>query len=158
MASVVSGSLIALEGSTGLTPSLRRRWSQEGSADAHVGAWETRLPVMLDGENLEGFINYILVCLRAQAEPRVSPTISLIRRAYQEGGNVEISFVYNEPGVGLGQYRTVNAITIAREPIEERPLFSATLVSEGARGAADRTGLFVRGLLIRWSAENGRDH
>jgi hypothetical protein len=156
MASVVSGSLIALEGSTGLTPSLRRRWSQEGRVDAQLGAWETRLPVMLDREDLEGFVDYLLVCLRAQTEPGVSPTISLIRRTYQEGGNMEVSFVYNEPGAGLGQYRTVNSITIAREPIEGRPLFSATLASEGAREAADMTGLFVRGLLIRWSAEKGR--
>jgi hypothetical protein len=158
VASVVSGSLIALEGSAGLTPSLRRRWAQEGRADSSEGVWETRLPLMLGMEDLEDFVHHLLSCLRAQKEAGATPTISLVRRESLEGEGVEVSFVYNEPQVSLGQYRTVNSIIIAREPPLGRPLFSATLSSKGRREAVNRTGRFVRGLLIRWAAEKGRPH
>jgi hypothetical protein len=158
VASVVSGSLIALEGSAGLTPSLRRRWAQEGRADGSKGVWQTRLPLMLAMEDLEDFVRHLLFCLRAQKEAGATPTISLVRREALEGEGVEVSFVYNEPQVSLGQYRTVNSIIIAREPPLGRPLFSATLSSKGRREAVNRTGLFVRGLLIRWAAEKGRPH
>jgi hypothetical protein len=156
MVSVVAGSLIALKGSTGLTPSLRRRWALESRMDGSAGTWEMKLPIMLGREDLEDFVNYLLVRLRAQKEPGAEPTISLIRRKPLEGESVDISFVYNEPNAGLGLYRTLNSIVISREPSLPRPLFSATLVSEGMREAADRTGLFVRGRLIQWSAEKGR--
>ena len=82
--------------------------------------------------------------------------IGLVRRNDLEGGGVEVSFVYNEPNAALGLYRTTNSIKMSQEPHPGRPLFSATLVSEGRLEASSRTGLFVRELLIRWSTERKR--
>ena len=156
MASVVVGSLIALQASTTLTPSLKMRWASERRTDGAAGKWETRLPIILGREDLEEFINHLLMRLRAQKEPGSEPTISLIRRRPHEGDRVDISFVLSEPNAGLGLYRSVNSIVISSAPSLPRSLFSVSLVSEGSREAADRTGQFVRGHIIHWSAEKGR--
>ncbi len=154
--SVVFGSLIALKTSANLTPSLKRRWRQEGQANGTEGAWETRLPLILEGENLEEFVKYLLDCLSAHKELDATPTIGLIRRKGLEEGGVGISFVYNEPQASLGLYRTINTITISKAPSFDRLLLFVTLISQGGEEAANRTGLFVRGLVIKWSTEKAR--
>jgi hypothetical protein len=156
VASVLTGSLLALLGSAGLTPSLRRKWSQDRRADGPEGRWETKLPLILGLDELEGFVQYVVARLEAQRTPGAVPMIGLVRRNDLEGGGVEVSFVYNEPNAALGLYRTTNSIRISQEPLPGRPLFSATLVSEGRLEAASRTGLFVRELLIQWSTERKR--
>lgn len=102
------------------------------------------------------FVEYLLDRLRAYKGLDVTPVIGLIRRRSLEEG-VEVSYVYNEPQASLGMYRTVNTINISKGLFSDRPLFSATLVSQGDEDAANRTGQFLRRLVIEWSTKKRRN-
>jgi len=152
VASVVFGSVVALGWSVGLTPSLTRRWNLGEQETDFRAEWETRLPVRLSDENLEGFLSYLMSYLERFSDYESVPRISSMRLA-EEGEARVLSFVYNARETSIHATRTNNAITLARD---EEGVYVPTMVSKGDRDAATTTGAFIRKIVIRWSTEQGK--
>ena len=152
VASVVLGSIVALGWSVGLTPSLTRRWNLGDQGARERTEWETRLPVRIAEEGLEGFLSYVVGYLGRFSALDSLPRISSLRLA-REGDARVMSFVYSEMGSSIHITRTENTVTLARD---EEGVYAPTMVSIGERDAAQTTGAFIRKIVIRWSTEHGK--
>ena len=150
MASVIFGSMMALRGSVGLTPSLTRRWTSGDQMVSRRGAWETRLPVRIDEEDLEEFTSYLKDYLVRFTGLDSIPRVGNVKQTVEDGRRT-LHFSYNQMDSSIKATRTSNVITLARD---EEGFYLPTLESAGERDAASKTGTFVRGIVIRWSTEH----
>ena len=152
VASVVFGSLIALRGSVGLTPSLTRRWSSGGQLTSHRDNWETSLPVRIEEGVLEEFLSYLMGYLGGYTSLDSLPLISFLR-LWEEGDARVLSFSYNERDSSISTTRTTNIMMLERG---EDGFYTASMESKGEKTSANKTGTFIRGIILRWNAEHGR--
>ncbi|MCW4036108.1 MAG: ABC transporter permease, partial [Candidatus Bathyarchaeota archaeon] len=150
MASVIFGSMMALRGSVGLTPSLTRRWTSGDQMVSRKGTWETRLPVRIEEEHLEEFASYLKDYLARFTGLDSVPRVGNVKQTAEEG-RMTLHFSYNQMDSNIRATRTSNVITLARD---EEGFYLPTLESMGERDAASKTGTFVRGIVIRWSTEH----
>jgi hypothetical protein len=70
----------------------------------------------------------------------------------KEAGLGALSFIYDQRNSNIGAARTSNVITLAKD---SEGFYVPTLESDGERESANKTGTFIRGLVIRWSTEQG---
>jgi hypothetical protein len=152
VASVVLGSMIALRSSVGLTPSLTRRWTLGDQMTSQRDKWETKLPVRLDEENLEEFIPYLRSQLELFIDLDSVPRVANIK-SMREAGLGALSFNYDQRNSNIGAARTSNIVTLAKD---SEGFYVPTLESDGEREFANKTGTFIRGIIIRWSTEQGK--
>jgi hypothetical protein len=157
MASVIIGSVIALERSILLTPSLKRRWSIGEQPMSLEGKWKIPMPVQFEERFLESFISFVKGFLGRYGDKNYLPYIYALKTAVEERDERQrwtVSFNYNEGQSSLGGNSTSNIMTIAKETGAD--VYSVMLESKGERSAAHRTGTFIRNLIIKWSTERNK--
>jgi hypothetical protein len=152
VASVIFGSMIALRGSVGLTPSLTLRWTSGDQMTSHKDVWGTLLPVRIEDGNLEEFLSYLEGYLGGLTTLDSVPLIGSLRSTEKEGARV-LSFSYNERNTSISTTRTSNVIALARD---EEGFYKATLESKGEWEAANKTATFIRKIVLRWSTEHSK--
>ncbi len=150
--SVILSSMIALRSSVGLTPSLIRRWTYSGQMTVHRDVWETQLPVRIDDESLEDFLSYLRDQLEFYTNLDSVPRVASIK-SMEDGALRTLSFNYDLRDSSISATRTSNVITLARE---SEGFYISTLESNGERESVNKTGTFIRGIVIRWSTEHGK--
>jgi hypothetical protein len=151
VASVVLSSMIALRSSVGLTPSLIRRWTSGGQMTIHRDVWETQLPVRIDDESLEDFLSYLRGQLGLYTGLGSEPRVSNIKST-GDGALRALSFSYDQRDSSISATRTSNVITLVKD---SEGFYIPTLESDGERESVNKTGTFIRGIVIRWSTEHG---
>lgn len=152
VASVIFGSMIALRGSVGLTPSLTLRWTSGDQMTSHKDLWETLLPVRIEDGNLEEFLSYLMGYLGWFTTLDSVPLIGSLRSTEEAGARL-LSFSYNERNTSISTTRTSNVVALARD---EEGFYKATLESKGQWEAANKTATFIRKIVLWWSTEHGK--
>ena len=135
VSSVVFGALIAQRRSTELTPSKRKKWFSGGKWKSKDNEWEDRL--------------------NRYGNPEMNPYIRVkeMRRG-EEGEPQTLDFSYVEGQTSIGGERTDNVLSLIRSG---RGVWTINLKSVGSRYGVDKTGTFIRRILIQWSTIRRRD-
>jgi hypothetical protein len=145
---VAAGSVLALRGSTVITPSFIRNWRLEGSSSPD-DTWSVALPNKVKPEEVDALLAYICDALRAYDDRESAPHIYGVKQASDGEGRRFISFTYREVPTNIGAKTSYNRLVV--EPGEEADVYGATLVSKGTREAVESTVVFMRKLMIQWT-------
>jgi len=157
MASVIIGSSIALRGSVVLTPSSRRKWALGEEPKGLESSWDIPLPVKVEKELIADFTDFIKGYLGRYDNRRFAPYIGLLKVGVEErdGKKLQIfSFSYSEASASMRGIHSQNTLTISMGPMDE--VYTVLLQSKGDRDSAQKTGAFLRRILIEWTAERGK--
>ena len=151
LASVAVGSVLALQGSVVLTPSLRRRWSM-GAPSMDEGFVEISLPVKVEAGLVDSFLGFMKSSMEGYRDTMAERFITGLREDVKER-TWDLVFTYGEGQPSLGGIRTYNVLRLVEEG---DGIFTLVLRSRGSKEPAYRTGSFIRQLLMRWATERGR--
>ena len=147
---VVAGSVLALRGSTVITPSFTRNWRLEGSSSPD-DTWSVALPNKFKPEEVGDLLRYLGDALGAYDDRESAPHIYGVKQS-GEGGRRTISFTYREVPTNIGAKTSYNRLVV--EPGAEAGFHAATLISRGTRDAVESTAVFMRKLMIQWTVHS----
>ncbi len=155
VSSVVFGALIAQRRSTELTPSKSKKWFSGGKWKSKGNEWEIPLPLLVEEESLDAFIDFLLNRLSRYGNPEMNQYIRVkeMRRG-EKGEPRTLEFSYIEGQMSIGCERTNNVLSLNRSG---SGVWSINLKSVGSRYGVDKTGTLIRGILIQWSTIRRRD-
>jgi len=138
-----------------LTPSKRKKWFSGGTWKSEGNVWEIPLPLLVEEESLDAFIDFLLDRLSRYGNPEMNQYIRVkeVRRG-EEGEPRTIDFSYVEGQTSIGGERTDNVLSLNRSG---RGVWSINLKSVGSRYGVDKTGTLIRRILIQWSTIRRRD-
>ena len=144
ISAVLVGAFAALRSSIVITPSLLRKWKiEEGNG---IGSsWEVPIPMRLELEDIEGFINYLLRRLQGFENGEVRRTANI--KTEKRGNASAVTFIFKSPQPSTGNFYTRNTVLI--EP--RGGGYSLRLESVGSQEWVHETGSLVRLITMEWS-------
>ncbi len=138
-----------------MTPSKSKKWFSGGKWKSKDNEWEIPLPLLVEEESLDAFIDFLLDRLSRYGNPEMNPYIRVkeVRRG-EEGEPQTLDFSYVEGQTSIGGERTDNVLSLNRSG---RGVWTIKLKSVGSRYGVDKTGTFIRRILIQWSTIRRKD-
>jgi hypothetical protein len=155
LTAVLMGGVVALKRSTAITPSLIRKWKlEEGEHKQHAEPHKLVIPTRITGNELEEFMEYIFNKLEL-AKVSHGMTTSQIRALPTEDEKTsrEVEFYYKSYDATLSGLYTRNFLHVDEG---EDGYFNVTLSSLGGEEAVEKTGTFVRQIILEYSISRGR--
>lgn len=155
LAAVLVGGLTALKGSVIITPSLKRRWKIDTRAYKIAEPFKLTLPIWIAEEELEEFMEFVLEALRSKMDDYEEHTY-VIREGREEREDASIRTIefFYASGGQMSPIHTRNKFILRKE--RKKNVYEVILVSDGLPEAAQKTGSFVRRILLEWNVKRGK--
>jgi len=155
MAAVLVGGLTALKGSVIITPSLKRRWRIDERKYKLNKPFKLALPIWIAEEEVDDFMNFMLKALKSRKDDYEEHTYVLGEGMEElDGASVRsIEFFYTTGGQ-TSPFHTRNKFVLRKERGSDT--YAAELLSDGLPEAVQRTGSFIRKVLLEWNVKRGR--
>ncbi len=155
LAAVLVGGVTALKGSVIITPSLKRRWKIDVRAYNIAEPFKLTLPIWIAEEEVEEFTQFVLGALRSRMDDYEDHTyvIGESREEKEDAFIRTIEFFYASGGQ-MSPIHTRNKL-ILRKGVG-KDVYEVILISDGLPEAAQKTGSFIRRILLEWNVKRGK--
>ena len=138
-----------------MTPSKSEKWFSGGKLKSEGNEWEIPLPLLVEEESLDAFIDFLLDRLNRYGDPEMNPYIRVKEmRRWEEGEPRTLEFSYVDGQMSIRSDRTDNVLSFIRSG---SGVWTVNLKSVGSKYCVDKTGTLIRGILIQWSTTRRKD-
>jgi len=145
ISAVLVGAFVALRSSMVITPSLTRKWKLDEALGGFNKPWVAPVPIKLDAVEVDGFVEYLGLRLRALEDNQVRRIGQL--KVESRGDVRVVSFIYTAYQSPTDNFYSRNSLFV--EP--EEGSFKVRLESMGSQDSAYETGSLIRQIAMEWS-------
>jgi len=155
LAAVIVGGLTALKGSVVITPSLKRRWKIDARAYKIAEPFKLALPIWITEDEVEEFTEFVLNALRSHMDDYEEHTYVIkVSREDRKGLSIRTIEFFYASGGQMSPIHTRNKLILRKE--DDREVYDVVLISDGLPEAAQKTGSFVRKIILEWNVKRGK--